>query len=36
MHNARYGGWSAERAQTALKLLGTLFDGRVDLTALRG
>jgi len=34
--NARHGGWSAERAAAALKLCGTLFDGPIDLTPLRG
>jgi hypothetical protein len=34
--SAQHGGWSAERAATALKLIGTLFDGPVDLKSLRG
>ncbi len=34
--NAAHGGWSEERAAAALKLIGTLFDGPVELTALRG
>jgi 2-methylcitrate dehydratase PrpD len=33
--NAMHGGWSAERAAKALKLIGTLFDGAVRLEALR-
>lgn len=33
--NARYGGWDEARAQAALKGLGTLYDGPVDLTALQ-
>ena len=34
--NTAHGGWSRERAAGALTLLGTLFDGSVQLTALRG
>lgn len=34
--NARYGGWDEARAQAALKGLGTLYDGPVDLAALQG
>src|SRR5271154_909779 len=34
--NAKHGGWSDARAATALKLIGTLFDGPVNLAALRG
>jgi 2-methylcitrate dehydratase PrpD len=34
--NAKHGGWSADRAAAALKLIGTLFDGPVNLAALRG
>jgi 2-methylcitrate dehydratase PrpD len=34
--NAKYGGWSAERAAEVLKLTGTMFDGPVKLAALRG
>ena len=34
--NAAHGDWSAERAATALKLIGTLFDGPVKLAPLRG
>ena len=34
--NARHGGWSDARAASALKLCGALFDGPVDLAALRG
>ena len=33
--NAAHGGWTAARAAQALKLIGTLFDGPVELTALR-
>jgi len=34
--NAKHGGWSAEHATAALKLIGTLFDGPVNLAALQG
>src|SRR4029077_9449511 len=34
--NARHGGWDEARAKSALKLLGKLYEGRIDLTALRG
>ena len=33
--NATHGGWTAARAAQALKLIGTLFEGPVELTALR-
>ena len=33
--NATHGGWTAARAAQALKLIGTLFDGPVELKALR-
>jgi 2-methylcitrate dehydratase PrpD len=33
--NAAHGGWNAERAAAALKLIGTLFDGPVKLAPLR-
>jgi len=33
--NVSHGGWTAARAAQALKLIGTLFDGPVELTALR-
>ena len=36
MLNAKHGGWSAERAAAALKLIGGLFDGPVNLAPLRG
>ncbi len=32
--NAKHGGWSDARAAAALKLIGGLFDGPVDLTTL--
>jgi 2-methylcitrate dehydratase PrpD len=34
--NARHGGWSAERAETALKLVRSLYEGKIDLTPLSG
>jgi 2-methylcitrate dehydratase PrpD len=34
--NAKHGGWSDARAAAALKLIVGLFDGPVDLSALRG
>jgi 2-methylcitrate dehydratase PrpD len=34
--NAMRGGWGADRAADALKLIGKLFDGPVALAALRG
>ena len=36
MLNAKHGGWDAKRAQSALGSLRKLYDGRVDLAALRG
>src|SRR5580692_1075387 len=34
--NAAHGGWTAARAAQVLQTIGTLFDGPVELTALRG
>jgi hypothetical protein len=34
--NAAHGGWSAARAKEALALLRRFYDGRIDLTLLRG
>jgi 2-methylcitrate dehydratase PrpD len=34
--NAQHGGWTTERAAQVLKLIGALFDGPIELTALRG
>jgi 2-methylcitrate dehydratase PrpD len=34
--NARHGGYDAARAQAALKVASTLFNGRIDLASLRG
>ena len=34
--NAKHGGWSEARAAEALKLIGGLFDGPVNLAPLRG
>jgi len=34
--NVRHGGWDDKRAAAALKLLGGLYKGKIDLTSLRG
>ena len=34
--NVKHGGWSDERAAEALKLIGGLFKGPVNLAPLRG
>jgi 2-methylcitrate dehydratase PrpD len=34
--NAEHGGWSRMQAEAALKLMGTLYNGRIDLSSLRG
>ncbi len=34
--NAEHGGWSAAQSDAALKLLGGLYNGRIDLSSLRG
>ena len=34
--NARHGGWGDDRATAALRLIAALFDGPVNLVALRG
>ena len=34
--NVRHGGWSAEQGKSALALLGKIFDGKIELNALRG
>ena len=34
--NTRHGGWDATRSQAALALIGTLYEGKIDLTPLRG
>jgi 2-methylcitrate dehydratase PrpD len=36
MANAAYGGWSTARAEAAHALARRLFDGKIDLSALRG
>jgi 2-methylcitrate dehydratase PrpD len=36
MLNARHGGWDAARAAAALARLRTLYDGKIDLSSLRG
>ena len=33
--NAHHGGWDAARTQSALALMRTLFDGKIDLSSLR-
>jgi hypothetical protein len=33
---ARHGGWEAPRIEPALKLARGLYDGKIDLRALRG
>jgi 2-methylcitrate dehydratase PrpD len=33
--NAHHGGWDAVRTQSALALMRTLFDGKIDLSSLR-
>jgi hypothetical protein len=35
MLNVRHGGWNDARAQSALALLRTLYDGKIDLSSLR-
>ena len=34
--NAEHGGWSRAQSEAALKLLATLYNGRTDLSSLRG
>jgi 2-methylcitrate dehydratase PrpD len=34
--NARHGGWGRAQADAALKLIGTSYNGRIDLSSLRG
>ena len=34
--NAEHGGWSKAQSDAALKLLATLYKGRIDLSSLRG
>jgi 2-methylcitrate dehydratase PrpD len=34
--NAQHGGWSSARSEAALKLMAGFYDGRVDLSSLRG
>jgi 2-methylcitrate dehydratase PrpD len=34
--NTRHGGWDGDRVQRALALLRALYDGKIDLRALRG
>jgi hypothetical protein len=34
--NAEHGGWSAAQSGAALKLMAGMYDGRIDLSSLRG
>ena len=34
--NAKHGGWSAAQSDAALKLMADLYNGRIDLSSLRG
>jgi len=34
--NAQHGGWTRPQTDAALALARTLYDGKIDLTALRG
>src|SRR6266508_2969499 len=34
--NAEHGGWTAAQSDAALKLMAGLYDGRIDLSSLRG
>ena len=34
--NTAHGGWTEAQSDTALKLMATLYDGRIELSALRG
>jgi 2-methylcitrate dehydratase PrpD len=36
MLNARHGGWDGARSRSALALLRTLYEGKIDLSSLRG
>ena len=36
MLNCRHGGWAAARAEEALTLARSMFDGPLDLKSLRG
>jgi hypothetical protein len=33
--NAQHGGWATAQSDATLKLLATLYNGRIDLSALR-
>jgi hypothetical protein len=33
--NARHGGWTAAQSDATLKLLAGMYDGKIDLSALR-
>jgi hypothetical protein len=34
--NAEHGGWTKVQSDATLRLLATLYDGRIDLSSLRG
>ena len=34
--NAQHGGWSRAQSDAALKLMARLYNGRIDLSSLRG
>jgi len=34
--NAEHGGWSAAQSEATLKLMASLYNGRIDLSSLRG
>jgi hypothetical protein len=34
--NAEHGGWTREQSDAALKLMAGLYQGRIDLSSLRG
>jgi len=34
--NVQHGGWDRAQSGAALKLMATLYDGRIDLSLLRG
>src|SRR5262249_5690670 len=34
--NAAHGGWSRAQSRAALRLLASLYNGRIDLSSLRG
>jgi hypothetical protein len=34
--NAEHGGWNAAQSEATLKLMAGLYNGRIDLSSLRG